>query len=554
MQLQASIKVGNIFPGRNPRGYFDPSEMAELEESVKSKGVLQAILVRPRETGRYQIVAGERRWRAAKKVFGDDYEIPALVRDLDDGEADEAALIENVQRANMSPTEEAEAAAKILGRCQGDRDEAARRLGWSRSTLDKRLALMNCSEKVRKALSERRIQLGHAELLAVVTRDRQDAVLERLLSQSALPTVAQFRGQLEQISRSLGSAVFDKDECAGCQHNSGNQQALFGEAIASGHCTHGSCFDAKIEAVLEAKKVSLSDEYPTTRIVRSGENFTLLRLMAEGDTGVGEEQAKACRACKNFGAAISAIPGKVGNVYSDLCFDAACNAKKVALRIKTEKEKNKPVTSPAKEAVSKASTAKQAAKAETKIQDSQRVKDYRLEVWRKALRRELMADRGINLTVLIALSLSGNARHVSDSKLTKALGSLLGQEFASFSFKADEAARIVSGADETIREKMLMGLAASAADGVEEKTLVQLLKYLEIDLARHWKLCEDFLKLLTKSEIEAVCDEIGLKPSMGGAFAKALAGKKDELVKSLLNVGAFTYEGKVPRSMRFSAE
>ena len=141
MQLQASIKVGNILPGRNPRGYFDPAEMTALEDSVKSKGVLQAILVRPRDAGRYEIVAGERRWRAAKKVFGDEYEIPALVRDLDDGEADEAALIENIQRADMSPTEEAEAAAKILGRCQGDRDEASHRLGWSRTTLDKRLAL-----------------------------------------------------------------------------------------------------------------------------------------------------------------------------------------------------------------------------------------------------------------------------------------------------------------------------------------------------------------------------------------------------------------------------
>ncbi len=210
MQLQASIKVGNILPGRNPRGYFDPAEMTELEESVKSKGVLQAILVRPRDAGRYEIVAGERRWRAAKKVFGDEYEIPALVRDLDDGEADEAALIENIQRANMSPTEEAEAAAKILGRCQGDRDEASRRLGWSRTTLDKGLALMNGSERVRRALSERRIQLGHAELLAAVTRDKQDAVLDKLLSQACLPTVVQFRGQLEQISRALGSAIFDK--------------------------------------------------------------------------------------------------------------------------------------------------------------------------------------------------------------------------------------------------------------------------------------------------------------------------------------------------------
>ena len=132
--------------------------------------LFRSILVRPRDAGRYEIVAGERRWRAARKVFGDEYEIPALVRDLDDGEADEAALIENIQRADMSPTEEAEAAAKILGRCQGDRDEASRRLGWSRTTLDKRLALMNCSERVRRALSERRIQLGNAELLDAVTR------------------------------------------------------------------------------------------------------------------------------------------------------------------------------------------------------------------------------------------------------------------------------------------------------------------------------------------------------------------------------------------------
>ncbi|MBK8762388.1 MAG: PRTRC system ParB family protein [Sulfuritalea sp.] len=559
MQLQASIKVGNILPGRNPRGYFDPSEMTELEESVKSKGVLQAILVRPRDAGRFEIVAGERRWRAAKKVFGDEYEIPALVRELDDGEADEAALIENIQRANMSPTEEAEAAAKILGRCQGDRDEASRRLGWSRTTLDKRLALMNCSEKVRRALSERRIQLGHAELLAAVTRDRQDAVLEKLLTQTSLPTVIQFRGQLEQISRALGSAIFDKGECAGCPHNSGNQQALFGEAIATGHCTHGACFDAKAEAALDAKKASLSDDYPTIRIVRAGENFTLLRLVAEGDTGVGDDQAKACRACKNFGAAISAVPGKLGNVYPDLCFDASCNAKKVAARIKAEKAKDAPAASSSKGVAGKAASAskssiKSDAKAEAKVQDSQRVKDYRLEVWRKALRRELMMNRESNLTVLIALSLSGNARHIGDTKLTKALSALVKQEYASFTFKTDEAARVIAQSDESVREKMFLGLAASAADGIEEKTLVQLLKYLDIDLARHWKLCEDFLKLLTKSEIEAMCDEIGLKTSMGAAFAKAMNGKKDEIIKSLLNVASFPYEGKVPRSMRFSGE
>jgi hypothetical protein len=73
--------------------------------------------------------------------------------------------------------------------------------------------------------------------------------------------------------------------------------------------------------------------------------------VAEGDTGVGDEQAKACRACKNFGAAISAVPGKLGNVYPDLCFDASCNAKKVAARIKLEKDKATPAEGSSKDVI-----------------------------------------------------------------------------------------------------------------------------------------------------------------------------------------------------------
>lgn len=251
------------------------------------------------------------------------------------------------------------------------------------------------------------------------------------------------------------------------------------------------------------------------------------------------------------------MPGKLGNVYPDLCFDASCNAKKVAARIKQEKDKATPAegaakASSGKSATSSKSSGKVEAKSDAKVQDSQRVKDYRLEVWRKALRRELMANRESNLTVLIALALSGNARHISDTKLGKAFAAITKQDFTSFVFKADEAARLVAQSDEAVREKLFLGLAASAADGIEEKTLVQILTYLEIDLGRHWKLCEEFLKLLTKSEIEAMCDEVGLKVAMGGAFAKAMSGKKDDIVKALLNVAAFPYEGKVPRSMRFT--
>ncbi|MBP0532805.1 hypothetical protein J8J19_21800, partial [Mycobacterium tuberculosis] len=89
----------------------------------------------------------------------------------------------NVQRADMAPSEEAVAAADIVGDLKGDRDEAARQLGWPRSTLDRRLALMNCSPAVLDALNTRSIQLGHAELLATLTKEKQDLFLPIILQE-----------------------------------------------------------------------------------------------------------------------------------------------------------------------------------------------------------------------------------------------------------------------------------------------------------------------------------------------------------------------------------
>ncbi len=150
MQYPSAVALRRIRTGRNPRVYFDPTEMAEITESIRANGVYQPILIRPIEDDEFDfdLVAGERRYRGAMDAHGEDWEIPALVKEMTDEEADRAALIENAQRADMSPSEEAAAASKIVGHCKGDREEAARLLGWSRSTLDKRLALMNCSPDV----------------------------------------------------------------------------------------------------------------------------------------------------------------------------------------------------------------------------------------------------------------------------------------------------------------------------------------------------------------------------------------------------------------------
>lgn len=555
----SKARLGDLVLGTNPRRGRNPAEDG-IRKSIKDKGVLQSLLVRPLEDGRLEVRAGFTRFKLAMEELGEDYEVPINVVEMSDDEAEEFSLIENAQRGDMNPAEEAEAAARILARCGGDHDEAARRLGWSRAVLDKRLALMNCCEAVRDALIEQQIKLGHAELIAGLAKSKQEGVLQALLKAPELPTVGELKAQIQKVANALAMAIFDKSECAGCQHNSGNQQALFGEAISEGHCTNRECWDAKVETALEATKESLKDEFPEIRIVRPGENFTVIKLVAEGASGVGAEQAEACRACGKFGAAISAVPGKVGAVYKGLCFDAACNAEKVkanqqalleAANTKAqESTTTADNTSAGKLTGKSAAPGKKTAKGAASVQDSTRVKEYRVKVWRRALAKHLATNPKQNERVLIALALAGDARCIDSGKVGEVFGKLAGAQVTSTADPA-EALAAVSGAEQVVVDKMRCVLAASAADKLEENKLVRLLKALAVDLSAHWQLCEDFLALLTKSELEVVADQVGIKSYVGKEFSKLMSGKKEEIVKKLLSVDSFEYAGKVPSNMQF---
>ena len=543
------VPMNLIDAGKNPRRFFHPKKMEELAASVAKKGVYTPILLTPIDGGRYEIVAGERRYRAS--IMAGKDEIPAVIRSMTDEEAWDAAVIENTQRENMAPSEEARAAAHTLGECNGNRDEAANRLTWSRATLDKRLALMNCSDGVLDALDEQKITLGHAELLAAVTKAKQNGVLEKLLAAPTLPVVAQLKTMLQGIAKELASAIFDKAECAACPHNSEVQGALFGESIAAGHCTNGDCFDAKTAGVLEAKMAELRDEYPTIRIVNVGENETLKQVRAEGALGLGDEQAKACRACANFGAAVSNIPGKQGKVFKDLCFDPVCNAKKVALRIKADKaatEKQAVKAEPTKATSSAGTAAKKvvAAAAAPVVQDSNRIKEYREKVWRKTYAKVAFSNKEKNAPLLIALAVTGLARHVSSTKMADAFKQLTKDEVSRTDL--GKAATLIAAHPE-VEQTMLEGIAAAMQTDLEIRHIQEALRFLQVNLADCWTMDEEFLKLLTKSEIEAVCDELGIKAHLGEKYAKVMGQKKDEIIKGLLAIDGFEYKGKVPKAM-----
>ncbi|BDB30127.1 MULTISPECIES: PRTRC system ParB family protein [Cupriavidus] len=555
MQFPSAVALRKIRTGRNPRMYFDPVEMAELTESIRTSGVYQPILLRPIEDDEFEfeLIAGERRYRGAVEAHGIDWVIPALVKVMTDDEADRAALIENAQRANMSPSEEAVAASKIVGHCKGDREEAARLLGWSRATLDKRLALMNCSPDVQAALNERKIQLGHAELLATLAKDKQDKLLPVILSEKK--AVSELKKTIEAAACSLEVAIFDKTDCATCPHNSSLQTEMFGEAIATGNCTNKACYAEKTDRKLEGIVYGLKEEYPIVRIIRSGDNHTRIQLKVDGPTGVGEEQAKACHACQNFGAAVSGLPDSMGKVYSGQCFDTACNQKKVAARIKAERDAAK---APAvKQTAGKTAAAtkgdKSSAAAEkpaTVISESERVKQYRTELWRKALRKEVAQNAEQANAYLLAVALNGLSRNIGGDVMGKFFEKLTEQKSSS---TLQGCLTAVHAMDAGRRQQLTIGMTVAAIDGMEVNNLRELCRYHKLDLRDHWNLqkSQDFLEMLTKSEMKVLADELGIRKVLGDGFAKLFGKSKAEVVAGLLSVDGFDYTGKVPKVLGY---
>jgi ParB/RepB/Spo0J family partition protein len=244
--------------------------------SIRLRGILQPILLRPKGEV-YAIVAGERRYRAGLEAYGPDGEVPVIIREMTDQEALDAAIAENDDRDDPSETEQADAAVRYLAACQNDRTEAARRLGWSRSKLDRRLALAELSDAVKLALDERRIKVGHAELLAAVPGDKQDKALETILA--AELDVGKTRELLMRVTQNLAAACFDKTECTTCPFNSASQRTLFETHVDDGHCTNPGCFELKtqtaeairFEEQERAEKAARAAALPSTDDPQGGE-------------------------------------------------------------------------------------------------------------------------------------------------------------------------------------------------------------------------------------------------------------------------------------------
>lgn len=179
--LQA-VSVDHLQPGpHQPRQYFDEEALQALAESIRSQGVIQPLLVRPAGGKRFEIIAGERRWRAAK--LAGLPELPVIVREIDEQSAMAVALVENIQRADLNPLEEADAIHRLIEECGLTHAKAAEAVGRSRAAISNLLRLFDLPSEVQQMVRDGQLSFGHARALLQAPDAAQLGLAQRVAAQ-----------------------------------------------------------------------------------------------------------------------------------------------------------------------------------------------------------------------------------------------------------------------------------------------------------------------------------------------------------------------------------
>ena len=200
VQIKKTLRLSEIEPNREqPRKNFSDEAIASLADSIREHGVLQPILVRPMPKGGYQIVAGERRWRAARMVGLN--EIPVTIKELSDIETMQIAVIENLQRENLDPVEEAMGYNELIEKFGMTQDKVAKMVGKSRSAIANSVRILSLPDEVLKFVQDGQLSLGHAKALLSISDEKKLIEFARKAADSGM-TVR----QLEKIAQKLSES------------------------------------------------------------------------------------------------------------------------------------------------------------------------------------------------------------------------------------------------------------------------------------------------------------------------------------------------------------
>ena len=283
---ETDLDITTVHPSAdNHRKTFNDTSLQELAESIREVGVLQAIAVRPRTAGGYEIIYGERRYRAS--LLAGAKTIKATIYNITDDEAEDMSLSENLQREEVRPTEEARAFKRLLEKGRYDMYSLVSRFGRSEKYIYTRLKLNELYQPIGELLDNETITISVAEEISTYEPNIQKDVYEKHLKENSRDnwagyTLKLFKKYFEKCyTTDLEQYKFDKTECKSCVHNAANYN-LFAEHNGCGHCTNRKCLETKNAAFVAKETEKLLKSDPKLVIARpyyGGMNETALQKL-----------------------------------------------------------------------------------------------------------------------------------------------------------------------------------------------------------------------------------------------------------------------------------
>ena len=285
------VALANVQPSNyNPRKNFDEASLAELSESIRQQGVLQPIGVRPIEDNRFEIVFGERRYRASLMAGLED--IPAVVMEISDEVAEEMAVTENLQRKDVTPIEEANAYQKLIDSGRHDVQSLAVQFGKNESYIRTRLKFVSLMPEIAQLLEQDEITISVASEICRYGEDIQKEVYNKHLKEGVqynswrgMKASDVARNIERQYTTDLERYAFDKTLCLSCPHNTNNMM-LFCEG-GCGNCANRSCLAEMNASYLVEKALQFVEQYPSVSL--GYQDFNNNMLAVERLTAMGYE-------------------------------------------------------------------------------------------------------------------------------------------------------------------------------------------------------------------------------------------------------------------------
>lgn len=332
---------------RNPRKFFAKDALSDLTKSIAEKGILNPLLVRPIEYsdksaaklgtgsekgGLYEILAGARRYRAAKAAGLK--EAPCIVRELDDDQALEVMIIDNLQRENVHPLEEADGYKQLLAKGKYDVEALAAKVAKSVSYIYQRLKLAELAPAAKNAFEEEKITAGHAILLARLQPAQQTEGLKECLDRYHKPSVRDLAEWIERnVHLDLAKAPWQKDDeklvpaagaCTKCPKRTGANASLFPEIKKADTCTDPQCYRGKMKALIQIKQEQDATALlVSTDYAHSGNKEKALKKDFPGVLLESEYRAAGTKKCASTKNALI-VDGDGAGTFMRICLSAKC--------------------------------------------------------------------------------------------------------------------------------------------------------------------------------------------------------------------------------------